>query len=112
MSETGTPGTFTGTVATLYDPDPAAPRTSNDGAFPVRDGDVLTATYDDALTAAGGTASPTDDATITGGDDGTVTISAHRAGRARHHHRHRRRPDRSTRLSRSRSPAPGLRPRP
>ena len=26
-----------------------APRTSNDGIFPVRNGDVLTATYDDAL---------------------------------------------------------------
>ena len=42
VTETGTPGTFTGTVATLYDPDPAAPRASNDGTFPVRNGTVLT----------------------------------------------------------------------
>ena len=73
LTETGTAGEFTGTVATVFG---TAAGTNNDGTFNTQDGDTLVVTYDDALTADGDTASPTDTGTVAGGVDGAPTITA------------------------------------
>ena len=66
-------GRFTGTVPTVHD-DPA--NATPPGGLRVTRDDVLTVTYADALTDEGGTATLTDDATIGGGANGTLTIVA------------------------------------
>ena len=76
LSETGTPGTFVGSLPTTFG-------TANDGpngSLPVAGGDELTATYADAFTATGGTASPTSTGTVGAGATGNVTIAASTPG--------------------------------
>jgi len=67
-----TPGLFEGAVDTVFG---AAAGTNEDGTLNSQNGDTLTVTYNDALTATGGTASPTSTDTVVGGADGTVTIT-------------------------------------
>ncbi|WP_425411106.1 Ig-like domain-containing protein [Hyphococcus sp.] len=73
LTETGADtGVFTGTVATTFG---ASAGANNDGSFNTQAGDTLTVTYDDALTASGGAASPTDTSNVNGGVTGTVSIT-------------------------------------
>ena len=68
----GTPGTFGGTMPTVFG-------TADDGVpgqMAAAAGDVLTLTYDDALRANGSTGPVTADAAMTGGTDGVPTIAA------------------------------------
>ena len=72
LTETGAnTGVFTGTVATTFG---IVAGTNNDGTFNTQAADTVTVTYNDALTATGGTASPTDVSNVTG-ITGTVTIT-------------------------------------
>jgi len=62
-TETGpNTGVFTATVATVFG---AAAGTNNDGTFNVKAGDTLTTTYNDGLTAGGGTATVTATTNVT-----------------------------------------------
>ncbi|QCE40326.1 gliding motility-associated C-terminal domain-containing protein [Psychroserpens sp. NJDZ02] len=73
LTETGADtGVFEGTVNTTSG---AVAGTDNDGTFNTQTGDELTVTYNDALTATGGTANPTDLDTVVGGVTGTVEIT-------------------------------------
>ena len=49
--------------------------TDDDGTFNTQATDTVTVTYNDAFTAAGGTATLTADDVVSGGTDGSVTIT-------------------------------------
>lgn len=73
LTESGvTPGLFEGTVDTVFG---ATAGTDNDGTFNTQNGQTLVVTYNDALTANGGTASPTATDTVSGGNDAVLTIT-------------------------------------
>ena len=74
LTETGVDtGIFVGTVNTTFG---TTAGTNNDGTFNTQATDIVTVTYNDAATATGGTASPTDTNTVGGGTNGTVDITA------------------------------------
>jgi hypothetical protein len=66
-------GIFTATVNTVFG---ATAGANNDGVFNVQAAHIITGMYNDALTAAGGTASVSASATITGGRTGTAAATA------------------------------------
>ncbi len=66
-------GVFTATLPTAFG---VAAGANNSGSMNVQAGNTVRATYIDALTAAGGTATDTDDTTILGGTNGTITTTA------------------------------------
>lgn len=68
---TTTPGLFESTIATVFG---TSAGTNDDGTFNTQSGDTLTVTYNDVFTSTGGSASPTDNNTVNGGVDGTVSI--------------------------------------
>jgi len=51
------------------------PGVFDDGIFNAATGDVITVTYNDALTSTGGTASPTADDLVSGGGDAVITLT-------------------------------------
>ena len=70
---TTTPGLFEGTVDTVFG---TTAGTNDDGTFNTQSTNTLTVTYEDTLTSTGGTASPTDTGTVSGGVNGTVDITS------------------------------------
>ena len=68
------PGTFTGTLATTFG---AGAGTDDDATMNTKNGDTVTVTYVDALTATAGATDVdrTDTGTVSGGTDGTVDIT-------------------------------------
>lgn len=70
FTETGAnTGIFTASVNTAFG---AAAGANNDGSFNAQSGQAISVTYNDALTAPGGTATVTAASTITGGTTGTA----------------------------------------
>ena len=73
-TETGVnTGIFSATVNTTYD---TSAGTNDDGTFNVQSGNTLSTTYNDALTATGGTATVTATTTVTGGATGTLVSTS------------------------------------
>ena len=75
LTETATAGTFTASLPTNFGA-ATGPVDDDTGTMLVEAADVLTAAYDDALTTSGATGQATDSATVSGGNNGTVTITA------------------------------------
>lgn len=68
----GTPGIFEGSLNTTFG---TVDGPTGDNDLNTQNGDTVTVTYQDALTALGGTASVSEVSVVTGGVDGTVSIS-------------------------------------
>ncbi|MGD8977466.1 MAG: hypothetical protein PVG91_07650, partial [Gammaproteobacteria bacterium] len=73
IEDVANPGTFNGTVATTFGTTAGA---DDDGTVNTQAGDTVTASYTDALSAAGATVDRTAVDTVGGGADGTVSITA------------------------------------
>ena len=77
--DSGDPGTFTGTMTTEYDPAGAGGGTTGDAVLGVKAGASVTASYDDALNAIGGSGTVTtpseDQVTVNGGDTADIVLT-------------------------------------
>ncbi|MGD8977852.1 MAG: OmpA family protein, partial [Gammaproteobacteria bacterium] len=72
VEDAGSPGTFAGNLATVFG---TGSGSDDDGTLNTQAGDTVTVTYNDLLTASGGSADLTAVDTVAGGADGTISIT-------------------------------------